>query len=248
MTPGWTVDDLKKFQDRMMESGKQILIQDKFLLPTFFVLTRKMELDPWLRGHVLDVTTMRRPEKMDEAPGEFIILVIPSDWNDAKTLQHMIKYMFNDPTAMEHDMDVMRKSVKSLGLDDDRVDEAIVEAFKRVTGMSAKDIIASFVKVLCKKTDAIAYVQVCEAWVKEGTNDKSDIPTDLSNDVEAEEVLMCAMETKLNYSRFIREHFTRTERGKGDIIGWGKKEVLEDNGNSGQFLTGRFFGLIRGDR
>lgn len=242
-----TIDDLKKFQDNMMDSGKRILIEQKHLIPMFFVMTRKMEIDPWLRGTVLDARTMAPPEKMDEMPGEYIVLMIPSDWHDPETLLHMIKYLCDDPVKAELSFAFLRMMAPSYGVPSNPT-EHIVKVFQKMTGMSPKNIIASFVKKLCQKTEAVAYVQVCEAWLRDNIEDRSAIPEDLHDDPEAQEVLMCSMETNLKYTRFIREHFQRSEREKGDIIGWGKKEVMEDTEENGNRLTGRFFGFIRQDR
>ena len=247
MSTDMTIEDLKKFQDNMMDSGKRILVETKHLVPMFFVLTRKMEIDPWLRGTVLDASTMEPPEKMDEMPGDFIVLMIPSDWHDPETLLHMIKYLCDDPAKAEASFAVLRLMAPMYNVAGNAT-EHIVNAFQKMTGLSPKNIIASFVKKLCQKTEAIAYVQVCEAWVRDNIKDRSAIPESLHDDPEAQEVLMCSMETNKSYTRFIREHFTRSERDKGDIVGWGKKEVMEDTGADGNRLTGRFFGFIRQDR
>lgn len=239
-----TIDELKLWQDTMHNGAKELLERNHHLLPVFFVLAEQMELDQYLRASVLDMMTWKPPEDFGQRPADLMILVIPSDWHDPKTLLNMFTYLSDKPELMAAEfaflMTIAPPQYKK------HPEEVILKVIKQNFNMHEKDIVAQFIRKVCKTTKAHAYIQICEAWVREGLKGRDDAPKNLGDDPLSKEVIMCSMETP-KYSRFIREEFMREEskedRQAGKVIGFGTKTVSDD---TGERQTGRFVGFIRG--
>jgi hypothetical protein len=116
--------------------------------------------------------------------------------------------------------------------------------------------VASFLKTVCRRTEAIAYVKIDEAWysspkipkdadVKTLQDAQKYVPSgSLEDDPSAKEMLMCYLETK-TIKKHISESFEREVRGSGKILSWGKRDVLLDDGKGHHKLDGRFCHLLQ---
>lgn len=250
-----TDEQLQAFQDQMFKAAKENLERDGYVMPVTSILARRMEIDQWLRGTIVDATTWKPPNDDGSAPMEYIFLIIPCLYDDLKTLVHMIKYLSLDPMETSKIFDVIIASAPKSELVDPY--RTIVNLVKQQMGITEnKDLVANFLYAVCKSTDALAYVKVDEAWYKPVPIPKGKVAKtareanefmpggSLQDDMEAKEMLMCYLETK-TIKKHISEPFERDVRGTGKIVSWGKKEVLLDDGKTGQKLDGRFCHLLQ---
>jgi hypothetical protein len=240
--PIMTIEQLKLWQDTMHNGAKELLQQTHYLVPVFFVLAEQMELDQWLRESILDTMTWKPPENFGTRPTDPMILVIPSDWHDPHTLLNMFAYLSDDPGLAKKEFALLMSLAPPIYRDDPA--KVIIKVIKQQFNMHEKDIVAQYIKKVCETTKAHAYIQLCEAWVREGLKSRDDAPACLGDDPLSKEVIMCSMETP-TYSRFIREEFMREKSGEdrqaGKVIGFGPKTVSDDTGEQ---QSGRFVGFL----
>lgn len=256
LTKPLTDEQLQEFQNDMFRVAKERLEEEGHLMPITFVLTRKMEVDQWLRSSIVDSSTWQPPTDDGSTPMEFVFLMVPCLYDDAKTLVHMIKYLSSNPVETSRIFDMLISTAPAFGQGDPY--KTIVKVFKQQNGgnIHNKDIVASFLKTLCHRTEALAYVKIDEAWYKameapkdkkvESLKDAHELMPhgSLEHDMEAKEMLMCYLETK-TLKKHISETFEREERDTGKILSWGKKDVLLDDGKNKHKLDGRFCHLLQ---
>ncbi len=249
-------EQLQEFQNDMFNGAKKELMEDGHIEPMTFILMKKMEVDEWLRQTIVDASTWFPPADDGSTPNDYIFLIVPCRYDDNKTIVHMLKYLSNNPAMTSKMFDFLIAMAPAFGQKDPY--EKIVQTFKTINGLNIhnKDIVASFLKTVCKRTEAIAYVKIDEAWYKDAKlPEDSGVKTlkdaqkyvphgSLEDDVDAKEMLMCYLETR-TIKKHISEAFERDVRHTGKVLGWGKKNVLLDDGKSDHKLDGRFCHLLQ---
>lgn len=248
-----TDEELILFQEDMIKKAKTILDETNNITPVCFILTRKMELDSWLRATLLDSGTWAPPTNMEgDDPGSFVFLVVPCIYDDPKTLLHMIKYLATDPAVASQQLDTLiALGPAHYGKTDPEGE--VIKIFHKHFNMSNKDIVAAFLRKVVNNTNAHAFVKIDEAWYKEATIEdglsaddtiKKHVNGSLEDDEEAKEMFMSYLETK-TFKRLIQEPFEREERDVGKITSWGeRKESLDKGDNPNSQLKGRFCNLL----
>lgn len=254
MATDLTKDEILQFMDKFIKLSKEELSQTGMILGTTFILTKKMEVGPWLRKSAIDPTTMSKMQDDGENPGDNFLLCIPCLYDHAPTLVHMIKYLSPDPEKFDGMVEGTVAGLKKKGIKDPY--GMILGSFCNDMEMHPKDVVASFIHKVCEDTNAMAYMKIDEAWtastkVEEGEDaeqarTRAGLGASLESHPDKRECMNVLLETK-TFRKF-EVHLFERESGQPNSPGyknikWGHVHSVTDTPEQ-QNLSGRFVNLL----
>lgn len=249
--PDLTQEEILKFMDKFVRISKEELAQTGRILGTTFILTKKMEVGPWLRGSAVDPATMERMDDDGENPGENFLLCVPCLYDHAPTLLHMVKYLTGRPEKFDEVIEGNIAARRAAGVEDPYKDA--VMSFCHDLQVTPKDIVAFFIRKVCRDTNASAYMKIDEAWT--ATSQLKDGETaeqvqaryaSLEDHPDKRECMNVILETK-TFRKF-EVHMFERDSGHPDAAGyktikWGDVHSITDTPEN-QSLSGRFVNLL----
>lgn len=243
---------LEAWQDAALERARRVLKLQKRVIGTVEVLAVKALVEPKIREKL---QALRPSVEFRDAPeDQLCLLVAPAtQFHDDSLCVEAIRDLVLTPEG--------RDSVNGfLGISLALAERAnvpnpwhsIKNALLSRLGLHEKDVWAAWFKDFLRRSGALAYVKIDEAYTlnivahpgKTHKEIRAMYPRDLSDCEAASECLTVALESKL-FCRNIDLPFTRTVRNTGRVRSWGEQRVLDSR--KGAQLGGRFYNLLAKD-
>jgi hypothetical protein len=251
----YPIERLKQWQNDVLDIAKKNLRRDGELRPVAFFLTEAMGLDEDLKqvAIALDKNSKGTFLPLTDAsikPADTVIVVMDMVLGYEQALDVIKKSIPPDQAAL---ITSMEEAGHRFGVENPSV--AVAKAVMKHFGMDIKDVVAMAVKLIIKKTDAIAYIKLDETWVVEAKGKSENAASDFSkftkehgsleHHPEAKEALTSFLETD-GFVRMVSIPFNRNRPKTGRIIGFGEvKEWIEEEGNGDLAkMEGRFSHLF----
>ena len=242
-------------QEHLLSKAKNDLLEEGQVVPITVIIARKMGIPPEIR--VL-LRKMANFEKMDDTeassnPADKICLIIPNSL-DASSLIDILPFALRDAVFEGGEkfdpslIDVIRASAVSFFKTNEKniIDARVWSALRNILDMSEKDVLSSYLRYLCKVTEAEAILKVDEAYfqmkeVPAGEDPKDvDVPKDLSKDPSSQEGIMCSLETATLHKMVILK-FKRDAQNKP--VDFERVEMGNDKGDLA--FSGRFMNMLK---
>lgn len=251
--PRYPIEKLKKWHDGVIETAKKILREDGELRPIALFLAEKMSIDQdlqegsWLLSRTdNEVTNLVNADEVK--PADTVVLVVDLVLSPDQVLAVLKSYMSAEHAAFIDSLETTGR--KAYGVKDPAVgmSKILMDHF----GISIKDVVSMAIQSVIKKTDAIAYVKVDEAWLVSARKNDSDAVTKFSDEngsiqthPDAKEAIMTFLETT-DFVRMVSVPFRRNRPKTGRVIGFDEPmEITETPENrDSEKISGRFAHLF----
>lgn len=231
-------------QDHVMVTAKEDLDKGERYMPRTMVFAPKYEIDTWLRLSSMNLETSA-PLIDDDGvdPGAYACLYLVNDYGNAEALVHMLKYIPDDYVTATASIEMLQKVGQRLLKPGEDPNKKIVEIFKKQHKCHEKDIFAAFLRAVCKRTHALAYIKTDEIWTTSRPQSGPVPKGSLENEPDRSEAIYSHLETKdfqrVVFRRFIRKNMNTTEaptsweEPKIDLV----RQGATDTGFSGRFVN-----------
>jgi hypothetical protein len=249
----YEIDNLKKWQDNVMDIAKKILRENGELRPVAFVLTERMNIDEDLQKSALmlkdgEGVTLTNLANADEVkPADTVVLIIDLMFGPEQALEVIKTRM---PPEQAVFISALEAQGHKFGVKNPSV--GVAKVLMERLDLDIKDVVAMAIELIIKKTDAIAYIKLDETWMV-GAKDKTGEEIEafrranggLEGHPDATEAIMSLLETD-GLVRMLTVDFRRNRPKTGRVIGFGEpKEILETNEtDQKQVVQGRFAHLF----
>lgn len=242
-------------QEHLLSKAKNDLLEEGEVVPVTFIVARKMGIPPEIRALLRKLANLDRMNDDEAAsnPTDKICLIVPNRL-DPSSLIDILPFALRDavfeggekfdPTLI----DVIRASAVTFFQTNEKsiIDARVWSALRNILDMSEKDVLSSYLRYLCKVTEAEAILKVDEAYfqmkqVPAGQDPKDvDVPKDLSKDPSSQEGIMCSLETATLHKMVILK-FKRDAQNKP--VDFERVEMGNDKGDLA--FSGRFMNMIK---
>lgn len=247
----YKIENLKKWQDGILDMAKKILREEGELRPVAFFLTEKMSIDEGLQSSALmlkpdgDVLT-NLANASDVKPADTIVLLVDLNIGPEQALEVIKSRM---PPEMATFVSNLEAEGHRFGIPSPAT--SIAKVVMQKLELDTKDVVALAIQLMIKKTDAIAYVKLDETWMVSSKGNEKDILAyqqehgTLENHPDMIEAITSIMETE-GLSRMVSVEFKRNRPKTGRIIGFGDpKEIVETPDTESKYRSsGRFTHLF----
>ena len=170
----YQIDELKKWQDNVIEMAKKILRKNDELRPVAFFLTEKMNIDQDLQNAALmlnrsdtDLTNLANAEEVK--PADTVVLVVDLAMSAEQALSVIKAQMPPRDAAFVTALEAQGHKFGAKN-----PSETVVKVLMQRLGIDIKDVVAMAVQLVIKKTDAVAYIKVDETWMVEAKGKTED--------------------------------------------------------------------------
>lgn len=240
----YPIDGLIKWQDDILEVSKKNLRKDGYLRSTAFFLTEAMNLDEDLKHKSLaldkDTDGKIHPVAMSEIPTkptDTIVVVLDLAFGPEQVIEILKEC---NPPEIAALLTNIEEQGRKMGASNPS--EILGKAILSSPKMNIKNIITMAIENVIRRTEAIAYIKVDEAWTIERKENEESGNEDLSMNPNSKEAIMSLLETD-GYTRAVSVPFRRNRPKTGRIIGFDPHRISVEGENGGS-LTGRFAHLF----
>lgn len=235
MNKSFTEEDVVKLHKGLMDKAVENIKRDGFLTPIFMVAASIMNIDAWLLKNTLPFPMFDDLRNYDGSdPNKKVVMMIPNLWEDYPLLVLMLKYIARDVDEATKQLDMMVNLAPA----------GITEPEKMIVamcGLEPKDIIAKFVRKICKTCQADYVAHISEAWQKAFPKDE-DIRKrehrDLEKYADRNEVILVSIETRLKQISASIPFKRQNGLGDGPVTEVGEPMI------AAEVAGGRFMGMI----
>ncbi len=236
-------DQLKAWQQHVMNTAKAILQSEGHLSPMLFVRALKKNVPEHFLAQI-------PPEAQ---PDDDVTVMMPLNLRRRDLLN--IAMSMNDKVRETVEMLV---SVKPDNFDDERLEKLLLGGIMTALNIEEKDLVAKGIIDILREFKAYAFIKVDETWrlmakAMEGKK-RTDYPKSLENEEAAGEAISVWMECD-EFIRGLSVPFTRTVRNTGRVTGFGEQEEMlqikkgtDEEKAKGIRLAGRFVGMLEQSR
>lgn len=252
----YPIENLKKWQDSILQTARKLLRDDGERKPVAFFLTEKMNIEERLQqvAVAFDANTEERMSlTSDEVkPSDPIIIVLDLLFDEHRALEVVKQSM-----PPEQALFVTMLEAQGAKFGAQNPTGTVLKVLMARLGVDFKDIAAMAIRLVIKKTDAIAYVKIDETWMVQSKLD--NLPDkeaeeeilkfraehgSLENHPDAKEAIMSFLETD-GFTRMVSVKFNRNRPKTGRVIGFEDPvEWIETSDEASAKLDGRFSHLF----
>jgi len=255
------LEDCLKFQEHLVGRAKELFNEKKSIVPVSFVVSRKMEIPPEVRSWLVDPDSFAKvtDDEVAADPGGIACLLVPNTYSNEMLLS-MVPLVMKGSTDIQASIESMRVAAASIFnlKDKEEIDAKVVDGLCKVVKAKPKEIFAAYLRYLCKKTSAVAFLKIDEAYVRAATVatlqlagmeiedgadiSKVEIPSHIMERIPRKDAILVYLETgKLRKSTILTFEPSKDESG---TLLWDRQDQV-DEGRKDFTLTGLFTGMIR---
>lgn len=246
--PKESIENLKKWQDEVLELAKKNIKRDGRLEPVAFLLTERMNVEDGMLGLSKCLDRDGNPTEVDVGslnPADKLLMILPLALNP-EAIVHVIKMAI--PEGAEP-LTMMESVGHTMGVKNPH--KHLAKVLMERMHITEKDVVSMAIMLAIKQTDATAFIKVDEVWVVEakGLNDVkmegyANGKTSLEEHPDRKEAVMTCLETD-GYVRWISTEFHRDAETR-EITSFEKPtEVIEtDKEPAKTQMVGRFAHLF----
>ena len=235
-----TEQELIEIQNRFLESAKQNLMNEGFLISVCFILTTKRNITTRSPDRVREV--LKRLDIDSEAflrmdPDAEVCLVIPTDPPD----EELANYLLSTLHPMVRDIAEMALS-RMKGVKEEDKKKVFLRGICARSGMHRNDIIARMIQDNAEYVSAFAVIKIDDAYGLGTMNEDEEIPVSLKDAKGSQECIMSVLDS-YGYRRLVTIPYHREggKRDEGKVTSFDEPHCMDSKEGS---IDGKFSSLL----